>query len=780
MLRRFGVVLAGSALHLALPGQEVAAQGGMELSPVDVTTRRAQPARPSATIRRPPAPRPAAARPAAARQAPTARTRPPVASPAVPVAAAPAPPGPPATGVVGAPPAPYAGGQVGTGARIGLLGNRPVLQTPFNVTGFTEKLVQDQQARSLSDIVQNDPSVRNDAPPFSERDSFFIRGFSVTNLDTAFDGLFYVANPRHSFLEGIERVEILKGPTALLSGGTGRVGGTINLIPKRAFDWPLTRVTTTYVSEGQHWTHLDFGRRFGAANEWGVRFNGSYRNGDTPLDKNAIEVGVATLGLDYRGERFRASFDYAHNTQNITAPTSLFNSAAAGIVIPRAPNGRINTSNTFEYIDSRYDMVAGRVEYDVGPDTTLYAAGGASRYNEDFLSSSYQITNTNGRATNTLAIQPQQIEGLTGEVGLRSKFATGFIGHQLTVSAVEAVNTNFRGGFNAIAFPSFQTNIYDPVRRPRNFVNTIGLPRSENRPRFADLHAFSVAIADTLSFAEDRILLTLGGRWQDIQQKGYDTRPLPSQGTVTSSYQENRFSPAVALAVRPFDNLTLYGNYIEALEVGQTAPAVAVNAGEIFPPVVSRQKEVGAKYDFGTVAVTAALFEIEQPSFFTDPGTRLFAQTGLQVNRGVEFNVLGEPVAGVRLLGGVSFFDPRLERTAGGAFDGKAVPGVPTTQLNLYGEYDLPPWLAPGLTLTGRAVYTSGVFYNNANTQTIPDWTRFDAGLRYTFEGSWGKPVTLRANVENIFDNAYWQSAARGFLAVGAPRTFVVSATMDF
>ncbi|WP_407521652.1 TonB-dependent siderophore receptor [Methylobacterium oryzisoli] len=687
---------------------------------------------------------------------------------------------PPPTGTVGQPPVPYAGGQVATGARIGLLGNRSVLTTPFNVTSYTEKLIQDQQARSLADVVLNDPSVRNDAPPFSERDSFFIRGFSVVNLDVGFDGLFYLANPRRVFTEGIERVEILKGPTALLSGGTGRVGGTINLIPKRAYDVPLTRLTTTYLSDSQIWTHADVGRRFGANNEWGIRANGSYRNGFTPLDKNAIEVGVATLGLDYRGERLRASLDLVHNTQNITAPTSLFNAVAPNIPVPRAPNNRLNTASSLEYIDSRYNMAAGRVEYDVLPDTTVYAAGGVSRYNEDFLTSSYRVTSVTGQATNTLAIQPQEIQGMTGEVGLRTKFQTGFLGHYLTVSAVEANNRNYRGGFVPPVLPVFQTNIYDPVYLPRGSVNTSLLPRSNSRPLFAELSARSVGIADTLSLGEDRFLLTLGGRFQEIDQQSYATAPGPTLGNLAANYQRGRFSPAIAAVFRATDQLSFYGNYIEALEPTPTAPVVAINANEVFPPAVSRQKEFGAKYDFGTVAVTASLFEIEQPNAFTDPATRRFSVSGLQRNRGLELSVFGEPVPGVRLLGGVTFLDGRLVNTAGRQFDGNVAPGVPDVALNLYGEVDMPPWLAPGLTLTGRAIYTSSQFYNQANTQSVPDWTRFDAGLRYTFEGASGKPVTIRAIVENVFDNSYWASAARGFLAVGAPRTVIVSATVDF
>ncbi len=685
---------------------------------------------------------------------------------------------PPMSGTVGQPPVPYAGGEVATGTRIGLLGNRSVMKTPFSTTGFTDKLIRNQEARSASDIVTNDPSVRSDAPFFSDRDSYFIRGFSVTNVDTAFDGLFYLANPRRMQLDGIERVELLKGPTALLTGGVGRVGGTINLIPKRAYDEPLTRVTTSYFSDANVGTHLDLGRRYGDAKEWGVRFNGAYRAGDTALDNHALEVGNATLALDYRGERFRASLDMTHQRQNVTAPASLFNAVAPGIAIPRAPNGRINTSSRFEYNDSVYDMVAGRMEYDILPETTVYIAGGVSRFREDSLSSFFTITSPNGNATNNFAIAPTAIEGYTGDVGFRSRFDTGFVGHFLTVSAVEANNKIFRNGFIPPAFPGVQTNIYDPVSLPFGRIPNL-FPRASAQPLQADGTYRSVGISDTLSLAEDRILLTLGGRFQDVVSKAFVTRPVPTRGSQSYGYAEGRFSPAVALAVQPFENLTLYGNYIEALIEGPTAPGVGVsNPGDVFAPIVSRQKEAGAKYDFGPVLLTTGLFEIELPNFFTANG--VFGENGLQRNRGVEVNVYGEPVAGVRLLGGVTFLDAKLARTAGGAFDGNDVPGVPDTSVSLYGEYDLPPWMLPGLTLTGRALYSSSVFYDQGNTQVVPDWIRFDAGVRYAFAGYAGKPVVLRATVQNLFDEAYYASAARGFLGIGAPRTVIVSASVDF
>ncbi|WP_312367229.1 TonB-dependent siderophore receptor [Ensifer sp.] len=700
---------------------------------------------------------------------------------------------PPETGTIGQPSAPYAGGQVATGAQLGALGNRPVKETPFSITGYTEKLIRDQQARSIADITINDPSVRQDAPTFSERDSFFIRGFSVTNLDTAYDGLFYIVNPRRSPLEGIERVEILKGPTALVNGGLGRVGGTINLVPKRATDEPLTRLTTTYLSDSQLWSHLDVGRRFGPEGEWGVRFNGSYRGGDTALDHNENEIGVLSLGLDYRGDRVRASLDLNHSKQNLNAPTSLFNAAATGIEIPKAPDGRINTSNPFEYHDSEHNMAAGRIEFDVLDNTTIYAAGGVSQYREDFLSSSYTfgdirlVSPKPGDAQVDFGYNPQEIQGFSGEVGIRSAFETGAIGHQLNVSVSRTHNANNRGRFNprALSFPSYPTNIYNPTYLPDGSVSTAGLPRSNDLHPFADLLTTSLAISDTLSFAEDRFQLTVGGRYQHIRSQAFNTRPgfpLAPVGERNYFFKDSRFSPAVAAVVNVTDSLSVYANYVEALTEGLTAPSVAENSGQIFPAVVNKQKEIGVKYDLGDVMLSAALFEIRQPSGFTSvvPGVAkpVFAVDGLQVNRGLELSAYGEPVDGVRLLGGITFMDAELAKTQGGLLDGNSVPGVPKTAISLYGEYDT-PWVED-LTLTGRIVYTGSTYYDQKNTQKVQDWTRVDLGARYSFARENGKPVEIRATVQNVFNENYWASSARGFLAAGAPRTFMISSSFDF
>ena len=74
-------------------------------------------------------------------------------------------------------------------------------------------------------------------------------------------------------------------------------------------------------------------------------------------------------------------------------------------------------------------------------------------------------------------------------------------------------------------------------------------------------------------------------------------------------------------------------------------------------------------------------------------------------------------------------------------------------------------------------------FANQTNTQVLPEWTRVDLGARYTFASPWnGKPIVVRANVENVFNAAYWKSyhTVSSAVSLAAPRTYLVSTTFNF
>ncbi|MET1027833.1 MAG: TonB-dependent receptor [Dongiaceae bacterium] len=671
----------------------------------------------------------------------------------------------PSTALLDNLPPPYAGGQVATGGQVGLLGNRDIMDTPFSTTNYTAKTVQDQQARSLGDVIDNDPSVRNIWSSSSYTNQFIIRGFPVFNDDVAFNGLYGLMPRQLISPELAERVEIFKGPNALLNGmsPSGTVGGTINLVSKRATDDPITQLTSTYASDAQFGGQVDVGRRFGPDKEFGLRFNGAYRDGDTAVDHQSQRLGVAALGADYRGDRLRLSLDAGYQDQRFDSGLSQI-MVAPGVDIPHAPNASHNFAEKWGYVTTKDLFGMARGEYDVTDNVTVFAAIGGRDSDQQSVGSTTTILNEDGDLTGFKSSFPFYQRALSAEVGARATVEMGAMRHEFSL-----VGTTLRmtQGFGFVFGDVVNSNIFHPdFSSDPDFGHV-------NTGKSADTALSSIALADVMNFVDDRIQLTVGARLQQVKIDNFDT----ISGDKTASYNKYAVTPALGLLVKPWQNVSLYANYIEGLAQGGTAPLTTVNAGEVSAPFRTKQYEVGVKWDLGTVTTTLAAFQITQPSAFTDAATNTFVTDGKQRNRGLELSAFGEVIDGVRLLGGITLIDGKLIKTADDANNGNTAIGVPTVQFNMGGEWDTP--FIPGLTLTGRVIYTSSQYLDAANTQKIPDWTRLDLGARYAIDVR-NTTVTIRGDVENVLGADYWSSTGGGYLALGAPRTFLVSTSVNF
>ena len=283
-----------------------------------------------------------------------------------------------------------------------------------------------------------------------------------------------------------------------------------------------------------------------------------------------------------------------------------------------------------------------------------------------------------------------------------------------------------------------------------------------------------MAIGDTLSVWQERVQLTLGVRGQQIKAWNFNQ----TTGAVSSSYSEAAATPMVGLVAKPWQNVSVYGNFIQGLQEGATAPTGTLNAGQIFAPFITNQYEVGVKVDWGKLTTTLAAFQISQPSSFITPGSGLFVVDGEQRNRGLELNVFGEVTEGVRVLGGASYIDARPTRTAGGLNQGNYAIGIPPFQLVAGGEWDLP--FLKGLTVLGRLVYDSTSYIDQMNVQQVPDWAQVNLGMRYAFEGINKKPIIVRLNVDNVFNANYWNATSFGQLSLSSPRTVMLSTSFNF
>ncbi|MBV7486413.1 TonB-dependent receptor [Bordetella sp. BOR01] len=666
------------------------------------------------------------------------------------------------------PPA-YEGGQIATGGSLGMLGTRDFMEMPFNFTSFTAQQIRNQQASSVADVLVNDPSVRAaGGERGGESETFTIRGFPLDSTDMSFNGLPGLAPIYKSGTDYIERVEVLKGPSALLNGmsPTGSVGGAIDVIPKRADDDPLTRVRADYRMTSQYGGAVDIGRRFGENNRFGIRVNASHRQGDTGVDHQDSQATLGSVGLDYRGERLRVSADYVGQEQRTEGNTRGM-ALAEGLDVPDAPNARRNPGQSWEHFKTRNTVVAGRAEYDFTDAITGFAGIGHTRGRFSGIMGNPTIINEAGDTQTRDAAAKFIFDTTAARVGLRARFDTGAIGHSMTLAGDYLLR---KSGYTLSPCPGLtDSNIYNPIGVPKPDCG--GIPTDV--PWNARTTLTSVALADTLSYKEDLVQLTLGVRQQRVEAENYNE----ATGARTSRYDEDALTPMVGLVVRPWQQVSFYGNYIEGLSAGQTAPIEADNAGEVFPPYKSKQYEIGVKYDSGSFGATLAAFQVKKPS--GNMYDNVFSVNGEQRNRGLELNVFGTVTRGVRLLGGAVYYDAELTKTPGGANTGNRPINVPRFQANLGAEWDLPA--LPGLTLTSMLVYNGSQYLDQANTQKLPDWTRLDLGARYHTKIA-GTPTVFRLNVFNVFNKNYWTGPATdyGSMYLGAPRTAMLSVTFDF
>lgn len=661
----------------------------------------------------------------------------------------------------------YAGGQVSRRGGLGMLGERDFMETPFNLTSYTSEAVKNQQARTLADVVASDPSVRTTNPSAGRFEQFSIRGYSLYNSDVAYGGLYGVLPTYSIDMEMAERVDILKGPGALLGGlaPNGSVGGSVNIEPKRAGDEPTTEFTAMHASSGQLGGHVDIGRRFGDDQRFGLRFNGVKQSGDTEWDHQSLERDSAVLGLDLRAERVRLSLDLGRQERDVDGPMERVG-LNAGVKVPDAEDIHHNFAQPWTYSRAKDTFGALRGEYDLSESLMVYAAAGARRGDYDFLRHAVQLTNDAGRFVVSPRAFQREEEVRTATVGLRNWFSTGSVGHTLNLSLNRFDMTFDNSGAR---YANGVSNLFDPATLPEPVT-----PTAADNPTHTRSVLSSLALADTLSFAGDSVLLTLGARLQRVEVDSSEP------GEPDQRYDERATSPALGVVWRTTEALSLYANYMEGLTQGQTAPETASNAGQVFAPYRSKQVEAGIKYDMGNLTSTLSVFRIEKPAYYTENG--YLRPDGEQRNQGLELNLFGEPLGGVRILGGAMLLDAELTRTANGSNDGNRAIGAPILNANLGVEWDLPQ--VQGLTLTARAIHTGAQYLDPANTQKADAWQRYDLGARYAFAIG-ETDVTLRASVENVMDKAYWASAnvpdgtATG-LTLSTPRTWLVSATLGF
>lgn len=663
----------------------------------------------------------------------------------------------------------FANGYLAQDSQLGALGNKKILDTPYSIANYQQQLMEDQQASTVAEVLKNDASIRMTTNQGHLYENFQIRGFGVHGDEIALNGLYGMAPVSRVPSEMLQSVSVLKGPNALIAGmaPNGGVGGVINITPKQATE-DVTKFTTSFQDESYYQQHLDFSRRFGTDKKFGIRTNFVYGEGERNMDGEEDRKRLASIAADYTGEKLQVNLDaYAIQEDRLNGSPAMVSFGNLAKVI-KAPEGGTNYfDNSHSKIDGQF--VGLNAKYKITDDWNVFAGGGYSNktYDGFIFGTRLVLQDEQGNARTQTFNQHSDIENVTANIGTNFKFETGFLKHDV---GLRFDYLNVRSSLhNPATSASYMTNLYQPSGNGVMAVKPSVIPNIDN-------DFISYTLTDQLSMLDDKIQLILGLRYQDMDISGVISK---------SQYSDNRLSPTYGIVLKPFgEHFSLYGNYIEGLSQGkQVTDENDVNYGQVFKPYLTKQYEVGAKYEQGSWLNTLSFFQIEKPDTLTQSfGTQTITTDDAEIkSKGIEWAFSGAIYKGLNVMGNVVYTNTEYTK----AFSAKKVDlsgndyyGTPdwTATINL--DYDIP--FVDGLNINTRVNYVGKQYVDSSNQLQLPDFATVDLGARYKTHLA-GLDTTFMFNVNNVSNKHYWEGVFQdGFAIVGADRTYRLGVSFDF
>jgi iron complex outermembrane recepter protein len=607
-------------------------------------------------------------------------------------------------------------------------------------------------------------------------DAVNIRGFELNNWSGyRRDGLMF-ANQAQVPLENKERVEVVKGLSALRYGFTNP-GGIVNYVPKRPTAQPLARGTLFGNGDGGVGAHVDVGGRSEGDARFGWRVNAVLEREASYVDHVRGPRRMLSGFFDWRlTPSTLVELDLEYQERELVMNTHVgLSSFAAGVspFVPSAVSPRTLLGQRWGVYPTKTGVYALRLQHafndrwllrtavqyqDLWRDQrSASIAAGSLQANGDFnVTTFYSLDQTRRPLTTETAL-----EGTVEAGGLKHQLAFGF--------ATMDHKVRFSDSLSPVLGTS---NLYTPREVPAPTLGA-GLPSTLRNHQ----KEWAVFVADTVE---------INAQWQvfaGVRHTRPDYASFDATGALTGPvYDRSATTPSVGVVYKPRPDVSLYASHAQGLEQGGTAPATGVtNPNTVLDPLRSRQLEVGAKAEVGLGAtVSGAFFRIDKGLEYVQPGATAgngtYVQDGRQVHQGVELSVSGSPWRGLRLVGGVLLMDPEVRQTANAALVGKRPVNAVRRQASLFADWDV-PGLA-GLAVSGGVFHSGDKAVDGLNTLFVPSYTRLDAGLRWQTRVA-DRPLTLRAYLENLTDRRYFSSVSFGQFQFGAPRTLRVSASLD-
>lgn len=696
---------------------------------------------------------------------------------------------------------------------LGVLGKANAFTAPITVVNYDEKALNNTEARTLVDAVaKKDASTWQFGGESNTLTGLYFRGYQLDARQFSVNGLAGMYGTQGTASVQVGSAQLIKGASTAVNGmdPEGAVSGSVNIETKKAADEGNRKIGLGWFSNNRAQGTFDLGQRFGENKEFGVRANGKLRHGDTPRHGYSEDNKEFALNADYRGEKVRVAFDsiYAKRKTNSGRARMQDIQNLQGRLFD-APDGKTNLLPSWNWQNTVGQTNMLTFEWDAFDNAQITGGIGynKARYYGTLISptvclnatstcTDVQNTNASGKVTarnydyntGTARLTDQYFRTLSMNLSARGEFETGPVTHNWSTAFDRVIRQ--RATTRGLSAGSSSAKISasgDIAAQLDSFQPDYATDWESSANLDANIKVNSLALSDTLGFADNKYRLTLGGRFQAVE---YTDKKAGQSGDA------KRFSPMLMVAWVPQPDLVVYGNYMEDLEPADIKTDDDGNT-TMSKPRVSRQFEVGVRKNWGNFVTTLNAFQIKRPGYWRGSTTSKtdFAaykalggaagdEQGMERSRGIEFNTYANllnntlrPTLGLMylqstvkdypnsrdmLVNGVQVANPRVIAKAGL-------------------EWDTP--FAKGLTLSSNVSYFGKSYQDTQKQYAFPSYTLVDVGARY--KTKLGKnTLTVSSSVENLFNKNYWQVQRgqydRSFAVVGMPRTYWLKAELDF
>jgi catecholate siderophore receptor len=642
--------------------------------------------------------------------------------------------------------------------------NTDIKSIPQALTVISSGQIHDQQLRSVAELLNFVPGASYGSGE-GNRDQIVLRG-NASTADFFVDGVRDDVQYFRDFYN-IDRVEVLKGPNAMIFGRGGG-GGIVNRVLKRPSLNPYRALTSSGDGWGGFRLTGDLDQPL--SDSFGVRLNGIYEDGDSfrhhvDLERHGINPTAAVLiGPDTRVD---LSYEYFHDRRT----------ADRGVPADGGEPIRGHTRTFFG--DPHLSFARANVNLATLAIEHRFAEGLTLRNRTMFgdYSKFYQNVFANGFNPVTGLVT---LQGYNNRNDRRNLF-----------SQTDLIWENRLAGVDQTILLGFEVG----REKSRNFRNTASFPGGNLVPVDDPTVDSSAVFAPITSDANNRVKATvtaayiqdqirpanwlefvIGLRFDSFKIDVDDLRPT-SPGEF--SRRDNLWSPRLGVILKPSDNLSFYASYSRSyLPQSGDQFSGLTDVTESLKPERFDNYEIGAKWEpvHGLLA-TAAVYQLDRTNTrATDPtNPALTILTGEQRSRGIEIGLERSVASRWLISGGYSLQDAEIRNpilsgsTAIPA--GRKVPLVPRHSFSLWNRYDVTKQFGVGFGVIARSKSYASI----SNAVKLPGYARFDAALYYKLP----RGIDAQINVENLLGAHYFPTAnSDNNIAPGAPRS--VKATLGY